>query len=287
MDQTDPISTLHEGDKDASSTASASDAAVEASESVGVLTCDGCQERIFDIRHKCQDCPDFDYCASCFPDAAIIHPTHTFLEMATPSRPQVSPSETTPSVDDHRGQAEAIGSKMGDLFLTSSTSTAQCRNCYKFAHLLASVSWHLRGRPKVESRLLRWRVTIAKLVEATQRGCSFCAFLLGRVFDDPLIMSVMSFKPETSWFTAPLEHDEERTALVQGWMEKLPALGNERIELAVIPEFGVNEHDIQKMKIGLAVLGDSEEEQKEKASKYGIRAPFRFRTFASAGRQSG
>lgn len=281
MDQTDAISTLHEGDKDASSTASTSDVAVVASEPVGVLTCDGCEERIFDIRHKCQDCPDFDYCAGCFPDAATIHPTHTFLVMAAPSRPQSSPPE-----DDHTRQAVPIGSEMNGLSLTSSTSTTQCRSCYNFTHVLTSVSWLLRDRPKGQSPVLLWRVTIAKLVEATQRGCSFCAFLLGRVFDDPLTVTVMLFKPKAAWYTAPLEHDEERTALVHRWMEKLPVLGNEKIDLAVAPEYGVDEHDIQKMKIGLAFSEESEEEQQEKARKYGIRAPFRFRTFASAGRHS-
>ena len=281
MDQTDPISTLHEGDKDASSTASTSDAAVEASELVGVLTCDGCEERIFDIRHKCQDCLDFDYCASCFPDAAIIHPTHTFLEMAAPSRPQASPSE-----DEHIAQDVSISLELGDLSLTPPTNTPECRSCYRFKYMLAWISWPLRDRPKGQFPVFLWRVTIAKLVEATQRGCSFCTFLLGRVFDDPLTMTAMLFKPKATWFTAPLEHNEERTALVHRWMEKLPGLGNEKIDLAVAPEYGVDEHDIKKMKIGLAFSEESEEEQKEKARKYGIRAPFRFRTFASAGRHS-
>lgn len=41
--------------------------------------CDGCEKFIFGIRHKCLDCPDWDYCADCVVNANFIHPNHRFV----------------------------------------------------------------------------------------------------------------------------------------------------------------------------------------------------------------
>lgn len=41
--------------------------------------CDGCDGEIRGIRHKCLDCPDWDYCSSCIPNAPFIHPHHRFV----------------------------------------------------------------------------------------------------------------------------------------------------------------------------------------------------------------
>lgn len=41
--------------------------------------CDGCEKFIFGIRHKCLDCPDWDYCADCVVNASFIHPNHRFV----------------------------------------------------------------------------------------------------------------------------------------------------------------------------------------------------------------
>lgn len=41
--------------------------------------CDGCEKFIFGIRHKCLDCPDWDYCADCVVNAGFIHPAHRFV----------------------------------------------------------------------------------------------------------------------------------------------------------------------------------------------------------------
>ncbi|KAK6209302.1 hypothetical protein LQW54_006407 [Pestalotiopsis sp. IQ-011] len=40
--------------------------------------CDGCNHYIRGIRHKCLDCPDWDYCADCAQNAGFIHPNHRF-----------------------------------------------------------------------------------------------------------------------------------------------------------------------------------------------------------------
>ncbi len=41
--------------------------------------CDGCDDAIVGIRHKCLDCPDWDYCTNCVADAAFVHPNHRFV----------------------------------------------------------------------------------------------------------------------------------------------------------------------------------------------------------------
>ncbi|KAL5348714.1 hypothetical protein ACLOAV_006132 [Pseudogymnoascus australis] len=41
--------------------------------------CDGCDKYIYGVRHKCLDCPDWDYCQTCIPNAQFIHPRHRFV----------------------------------------------------------------------------------------------------------------------------------------------------------------------------------------------------------------
>lgn len=41
--------------------------------------CDGCEKFIFGVRHKCLDCPDWDYCSDCVANAGFVHPNHRFL----------------------------------------------------------------------------------------------------------------------------------------------------------------------------------------------------------------
>ncbi|KAK3359083.1 hypothetical protein B0T25DRAFT_449307 [Lasiosphaeria hispida] len=46
--------------------------------------CDGCDETIKGIRHKCLDCPDWDYCGTCLVNASFIHPGHRFVPIFEP-----------------------------------------------------------------------------------------------------------------------------------------------------------------------------------------------------------
>lgn len=41
--------------------------------------CDSCDKTIFGIRHKCIDCPDWDYCSICVKSASQLHPGHRFV----------------------------------------------------------------------------------------------------------------------------------------------------------------------------------------------------------------
>lgn len=46
--------------------------------------CDGCDKFIMGVRHKCLDCPDWDYCAACHTNARFVHPGHRFVPIYTP-----------------------------------------------------------------------------------------------------------------------------------------------------------------------------------------------------------
>lgn len=46
--------------------------------------CDGCDKYIFGVRHKCLDCPDWDFCSTCIANAGFIHPRHRFVPIYEP-----------------------------------------------------------------------------------------------------------------------------------------------------------------------------------------------------------
>lgn len=41
--------------------------------------CDNCDKYIYGVRHKCIDCPDWDYCNDCIGQAPDAHPNHRFV----------------------------------------------------------------------------------------------------------------------------------------------------------------------------------------------------------------
>ncbi|KAF2096441.1 hypothetical protein NA57DRAFT_41962 [Rhizodiscina lignyota] len=46
--------------------------------------CDECDCKIYGVRHKCLNCPDWDYCSKCFEKAATLHPGHRFVPIYEP-----------------------------------------------------------------------------------------------------------------------------------------------------------------------------------------------------------
>ncbi|EGR50604.1 uncharacterized protein TRIREDRAFT_75794 [Trichoderma reesei QM6a] len=46
--------------------------------------CDGCDKYITGVRHKCLDCPDWDYCDTCVLSAAVTHVSHRFVPIYEP-----------------------------------------------------------------------------------------------------------------------------------------------------------------------------------------------------------
>ncbi|KAK4695573.1 hypothetical protein P7C71_g2201, partial [Lecanoromycetidae sp. Uapishka_2] len=43
--------------------------------------CDRCDNDIYGVRHKCLNCPDYDYCSTCVKDAAVTHPGHRMVPL--------------------------------------------------------------------------------------------------------------------------------------------------------------------------------------------------------------
>lgn len=46
--------------------------------------CDGCEKFIYGVRHKCLNCPDWDFCSECIKNAKFIHPRHRFVPIYEP-----------------------------------------------------------------------------------------------------------------------------------------------------------------------------------------------------------
>lgn len=46
--------------------------------------CDGCDKPIYGVRHKCLDCPDWDYCSTCIQQASLKHARHRFTAIFSP-----------------------------------------------------------------------------------------------------------------------------------------------------------------------------------------------------------
>ncbi|KAF2264943.1 hypothetical protein CC78DRAFT_532810 [Lojkania enalia] len=46
--------------------------------------CDGCEKFIYGVRHKCLNCPDWDFCSECIKSAKFIHPRHRFVPIYEP-----------------------------------------------------------------------------------------------------------------------------------------------------------------------------------------------------------
>ncbi|KAI1336805.1 hypothetical protein F5Y15DRAFT_195448 [Xylariaceae sp. FL0016] len=46
--------------------------------------CDGCETYVRGVRHKCLDCPDWDYCSNCVMNASATHAGHRFVAVYEP-----------------------------------------------------------------------------------------------------------------------------------------------------------------------------------------------------------
>lgn len=51
------------------------------------IICDRCDRNVYGIRHKCLQCPDYDYCRDCFKTAELTHPNHRFASIVEPIPP--------------------------------------------------------------------------------------------------------------------------------------------------------------------------------------------------------
>lgn len=65
--------------------------------------CDGCDKYIYGVRNKCLDCPDWDFCSSCMPNASFIHPLHRFVPIYEPLHDAVTMARAYSSKARHHG----------------------------------------------------------------------------------------------------------------------------------------------------------------------------------------
>jgi len=54
--------------------------------------CDGCDKNIYGVRHKCLNCPDWDFCNDCVKNAQSSHPRHRFAAIYEPIADVVTPA---------------------------------------------------------------------------------------------------------------------------------------------------------------------------------------------------
>src|SRR4051812_17575300 len=68
--------------------------------------CDGCGKSSpkHEVRHKCTDCPDFDYCSKCFTEAELLHPGHSFTKFEPISPPPADEQEKKSSEEEDAWQ---------------------------------------------------------------------------------------------------------------------------------------------------------------------------------------
>lgn len=65
--------------------------------------CDGCDKTIFGVRHKCLDCPDWDYCSTCIANSSFIHPRHRFVPIYEPLNDHTSLTRSFVNKARHHG----------------------------------------------------------------------------------------------------------------------------------------------------------------------------------------
>jgi next-to-BRCA1 protein 1 len=65
--------------------------------------CDGCDKYIYGVRHKCLDCPDWDFCSVCIVNSSFVHPRHRFVPIYEPLNDVVALSRSYSSKARHHG----------------------------------------------------------------------------------------------------------------------------------------------------------------------------------------
>lgn len=203
--------------------------------SVNFAYCDRCSSQIKGARYKCLACPDFDYCSVCYSDASLIHPGHDFTALNTLSTPQDVHNRDEPELQVHDDIARPHP--------TPPRAHRLCRSCEPITkplpviHLMLDdprMKSELEGRDPPREISLLWHVRISSLVEATQRGCAFCAFMMDRFFFSGST-HYYGYAPNTPWYAQPLNHDDQRQSAVAHCMRILTRFGDGKIPFLVTP----------------------------------------------------
>jgi hypothetical protein len=220
--------------------------------SANFATCDRCSSKIKGARYKCLACPDFDYCSVCYSDASLIHPGHDFMALNVLSTPHDLHIRNEPELHVHDDIAR--------LHLSPPPAHRLCRSCEPITKPLPAIHF-LLDDPRLKSEVreplreisLLWAVRISSLVEATQRGCAFCAFIMDRFFFSGSL-HFYGYSPATPWYAQPLKHDDQRQSAVAHCMSILTRFGDGKIMFLVTPScrrLGIVLPDFDRLIIGV------------------------------------
>lgn len=118
---------------------------------------------------------------------------------------------------------------------------------------LALKDLEVQGRGKQQTLSLRWPFRLSGLIEATQRGCAFCAFILKQFFD-AIAFTTWNYEPKKPWYADPSKHQEERLRVVNHAMISMTKLKTDRFVFFVTPsgaKRGVELPDFDKLEISM------------------------------------
>ncbi|KAK3303737.1 heterokaryon incompatibility protein-domain-containing protein [Chaetomium strumarium] len=203
--------------------------------------CDSCSRKVprHEPRYNCQACQDFDYCGKCIADAPLIHPGHTFATIAAPEPPPLPAEGAAPNAPETTGVSEPY-------------PWARCQSCAPVTQGLPLSQFILDPerqqqqqqeqpaddetppRQLISAVGFKWPLRISSLVEATQRGCAFCAWMLHTFFRATNFETLL-YEAQSPWYARPLEHDKERMSLVEHCMGTLTRLKDDRFRFDVYP----------------------------------------------------
>ncbi|KAL8324116.1 hypothetical protein RB597_007718 [Gaeumannomyces tritici] len=208
--------------------------------------CDGCDESITGTRHKCQDCPDFHYCSRCIPEASLIHPGHSFKIVGKQKLPKAdykgairqAVRKACPMLREGGHVSVDTAPVESNAQKMASKGSSECRSCEPVTRFLPMIGAFLRHK-SIEHITTRqvtyhWLIRISRLIEATQKGCAFCTFVL-YIFFGAGEISGYYYDPKKPWYSEPKKHDKERMALVERCMKSLTKLQHDRFGFKVIP----------------------------------------------------
>lgn len=128
--------------------------------------CDGCDKFVFGVRHKCLDCPDWDYCSDCVVNAGFVHPNHRFVPIYEQFADARSRSVNRPChygicCDGPLCQGARKSYIVGDRFkCTVCHDTDYCANCEA-----SPANTHNRTHPLIKFKTPVRRVEVTTLGE--------------------------------------------------------------------------------------------------------------------------
>lgn len=224
--------------------------AVQAAErqAVGKFYCDSCEARpSTGARFKCQVCPDFDYCEKCIVDAHLIHPCHEFKNTGTGRSDDLSEPSLKEKMNDGCRSCGIISKILPVLHLVEASDVPQITV--------------IPGEKYAKYGL--WDLRISKLIEATQRGCIFCAFFMHKFFVTRTTLS-FTYDPVRSWYADFDERSDQRQEAVAHCMKLLLLLdGKDRFCFRVqpsslsgleLPDFDSLEFTLEEMQASIETV---------------------------------